>query len=144
VTVAVIDAEILDHKIEHCESDFKIQWYSGTGCGGQNKNKVQASCRLTHIPTGITQTSQTRSRENSYRLAMDHMVIILNEHYAKKVHDVQSVARKSQVGSGMRGDKIRTYYVQRDLVSDHRTGKNMQFSRFMKGFINELHQTINL
>ncbi len=114
--------------------DFEIQWYSGTGNGGQNKNKVQASCRLIHLETGLTQTAQTRSRENSYKLAKERMIEALKKRQEEQQHAVLAAARKSQVGSGMRSDKIRTYRFQDDVCVDHQTEKKVSVSKIMSGF----------
>ena len=132
VTVAVIDPKEVV-KIEFNERDFKIEWYSGTGAGGQNRNKVQASCRLTHLPTGLVQTAQTRSRENSFNLALVEMLQQLNNHGAKALHSESNQVRSSQVGSGMRGDKIRTYRFQDNMVKDHQTGQSASCDRVMSG-----------
>ena len=115
------------------ESDFKIEWYSGTGAGGQHRNKHQNSARVTHIPTGIVETAQCRSRENSLAEAMSQLNKRLdsaanNEHYSITMAD-----RKDQIGSGMRGDKIRTYRFQNDVVQDHQTGKRHLTSKVLAG-----------
>ena len=136
VTVAVIDPTIT--KIEIKDSDLRLEWFSGTGCGGQHKNKHQNSCRLTHIPTGITQTAQTRSRENSYKLAHTELVLLVGNTMKAQYYDKTSTIRKDQVGSGMRGDKIRTIRFQDNTVVDHITGKKMQADKFMKGFMDSL------
>lgn len=131
VTVAVIDPtiEIRQYK----ESDFKIEWFSGTGAGGQNRNKVQTSCRLIHIPTGVTVTSQTRSRTNSLASAKSEMIkrlefSNLSEHTAST-----SATRKQQVGTGMRGDKIRTYQLTNDIATDHRTNIKCSAKKVLSG-----------
>lgn len=138
VTVAVIDPTV--EKIEVKEKDLKLEWFSGTGCGGQHKNKHQNSCRLTHIPTGITQTAQTRSRENSYKLAYTELVSLVENTAKAKVRNETATIRKDQVGSGMRGDKVRTIRFQDNTAVDHITGKKMQADKFMKGFMDSLWQ----
>lgn len=120
------------------EADLKVEWYSGTGAGGQYRNKHQNSCRMTHIPTGVVVTSQCRSRNNSYAeayAAIEQRVLFSS----KKSFD-QEVAseRKKQVGSGMRGDKIRTYRFQDDSVQDHVSGKSANCSKVLKGYFNLL------
>lgn len=136
VTVAVIDPTTAI--IEINERDLRIEWFSGTGCGGQNRNKVANSCRLTHIPTGIVQIAQTRSRKNSYKLAYDELVKLVGN-TIKSAHDGKTATiRKDQVGSGMRGDKMRTIRFQDNAVVDHRTGKRMPADKFMKGFMDQL------
>jgi peptide chain release factor 1 len=134
VTVAVIDGSEQTSKgvlIPH--SDLKIEWYSGTGAGGQHRNKHQNSCRITHIPSGIVVTSQTRSRQNSLDLAMKSIQEQV-DNIAKNQY-TSSIAsnRKQQVGSGMRGDKIRTYRFQDDTVQDHITGKRAKCGPVLKG-----------
>lgn len=131
VTVAVIDPSISN--FVHSKNDFKIEWYSGTGCGGQHKNKHQNSCRITHIPSGITQTSQTRSRENSLSDAKSKLELLLIDKYRKESESTTALIRKNQVGSGERGDKIRTYRFQDNVVTDHNTGKSAPCDQIMKG-----------
>lgn len=135
VTVAVINVDQYAQpdytKID--PSDFKIEWYSGTGAGGQHRNKHQNSIRLTHLPTGLVVTSQCRSREASHKEAMDNMVKQLrgNAKYATIV--AQSIERKRQMGSGERGDKVRTYRFQDNIATDNRTGKKAPLSKIMEG-----------
>lgn len=133
VTVAVIDAESPASQQTIPDTDLKIEWYSGTGAGGQHRNKHQNSCRITHIPSGIVATAQCRSRQNSYDEAMaaiqQRVDTIAKESYNK---DVAS-DRKAQVGSGMRGDKIRTYRFQDDTVQDHLTGKRANAKKVLSG-----------
>lgn len=117
VTVAVmVDNE--KKQLEIKESDIKVEWYSGTGCGGQNRNKKMNSCRITHIPSGTVVTAQTRSRENSLQEARTELLRRLQRETQYKVLLEESTARKALVGSGMRGDKKRTYRMQDDIVID--------------------------
>lgn len=124
--------------VEFNDRDFRVEWYSGTGNGGQNKNKVQACCRLVHLASGLTQTAQTRSRENSYKLAREHMIAALERAHAEKQHEVRASDRKQQVGSGMRGDKIRTYRFQDNSAKDHQTQRQASLERVMAGNFNLL------
>lgn len=120
------------------DKDLKIEWYSGTGAGGQHRNKHQNSARITHLPTGEVATAQTRSRESSLVSAKEALVSRLNELGLEKNRNDLSSTRKSQMGSGMRGDKIRTYQMQHDIATDHRTGVKVSASRALDGNINEL------
>lgn len=131
VTVAITDREV--QKYECQDTDFKIEWYSGTGAGGQHRNKHQNSCRITHIPTGIVTTSQTRSRISSLESAKKSIMAQLenSSFYAQKLEIDKD--RKLQVGSGMRGDKIRTYRFQDDIVKDHNTDKSASVSKVLRG-----------
>ena len=134
--MAIIDPEITINNID--KIDLRIEWYSGTGCGGSNRNKKQNSCRITHIPSGTVVTSQTRSRKNSLKLAMDEITIRVNQTTINKSSSETAAVRKEQVGSGMRGDKKRTIQFQNNRVTDHVTGKKMSADRYMKGFIDDL------
>lgn len=132
VTVAVIADNVVSASAIP-NSDLKIEWYSGTGCGGQYRNKHQNSCRITHIPTGIIVTSQQRSRQNSLALATDEINRRVSEAQRRIVHDEIAINRKQQVGSGMRGDKIRTYRFQDDVVKDHITNKSASLKKVLAG-----------
>jgi peptide chain release factor 1 len=130
--VAVLDPREIK-QVEFNDCDFRIEWYSGTGCGGQNRNKVKSSCRLTHVPTGVVQTAQTRSRENSYKLALEGIKKLILE--ISKMQNIKetSLAVREMTGTGMRGDKIRTYRFQDDKTIDHLTGKSARTSDVMRG-----------
>ena len=137
VTVAVIDPTEIK-AIEFNQKDFKIEWYSGTGAGGQHRNKHQNSCRLTHIKTNIIVTAQCRSRENSLNEATQAILEKLNSNHFSKEKQFISKDRKEQVGSGMRGDKIRTYRFQDNCVTDHITGKTAQTNKVLAGYFDLL------
>ncbi len=122
VTVAVIDPEIKSIQIN--ESDFRIDWFSGTGAGGQHRNKHQNSCRIMHLPTGQIATAQCRSRQSSQEQARAALLKMLTGKHISVQYDVKAQDRKQQVGSGMRGDKFRTYRFQDDVVKDHNTVKS--------------------
>lgn len=119
-------------------SDFKIEWYSGTGAGGQHRNKHQNSARITHIPTGIVETAQCRSRENSLAEAMSQLNKRLDNAASNEHYSITMTDRKDQVGSGMRGDKIRTYRFQDDVVQDHQSGKKHLTSKILSGYFDLL------
>lgn len=88
---------------------------------------------MTHVPTGIVQTAQTRSRQNSYKLAYDALMKSIKEVSSDRHNAKTSNIRKNQVGSGMRGDKIRTYRFQDDVVKDHISGKSSTVKKIMAG-----------
>ncbi len=133
VTVAVIDCIDSSRESTISENDLKIEWYSGTGAGGQHRNKHQNSCRITHIPTGLVATAQTRSRQNSYNLAIQNIQQELDADTKRQYNNTIARTRKNQVGSGMRGDKIRTYRFQDDRVQDHITGKTASTKKVLQG-----------
>ncbi len=131
VTVAVTDPTVFSFVI--ADSDLRIEWYSGTGAGGQNRNKVKTSCRITHVPTGVVSTSQTRERTNSLKLARADIADKI-ETKQRELHDSAAASdRRDQVGSGMRGDKIRTYRFQDDTVTDHCSGKRISLRKVLSG-----------
>lgn len=116
------------------EKDLKIEWFSGSGAGGQHRNKHQNCIRLLHIPTGIKVIGATeRSRAANQKIAMDELDKRLNTMLLSSHTKDVAALRKSQVGSGMRGDKIRTYRFQDDIVSDHMTGRSASVKQVMKG-----------
>jgi peptide chain release factor 1 len=137
VTVSVLDPEVSKPtSFDPC--DFKIEWYSGSGAGGQHRNKHQNSCRVTHIPTGLVRKAETRHRESSQREATSAIMAALDRSAANAQHQSQNSVRRNQVGSGMRGDKRRTYRFQEDSVVDHVTGKKARCSDVMSGAIDNL------
>lgn len=131
VTVAIVDPAEVKTVVK--DSDLRIEWYSGTGAGGQHRNKHQNSCRITHIPSGIVATAQCRSRENSLaeaRTAIEQRVCQIAQ---SEFHADVSANRRQQVGSGMRGDKIRTYRFQDDRVQDHVSNKTASTKKVLQG-----------
>lgn len=136
VTVAVIDPIV--QEVTYKNTDFTIDWFSGTGAGGQHRNKHQNSCRITHVPSGLVTTAQCRSRVNSQEQAMSAMLEQLKGGARHEQRIVTAQDRKQQVGSGMRGDKIRTIRFQDNLVTDHISNKRMSADRYMRGYMNEL------
>ncbi len=138
VTVAVIDRTTEIGSVAIAKNDLKIEWYSGTGAGGQYRNKHQNSCRITHLPTGIMVKSECRSRQNSLDSAMAELQQRIDSEAKRQYNNNIANNRKEQVGSGMRGDKIRTYRFQDDIVQDHLTGKRASCSQVLKGNIDHL------
>lgn len=131
VTVAVLTEQNNDSEVK--DTDLKIEWYSGSGAGGQHRNKHQNSCRLTHLPTGIVKTAQTRSRDNSYAEARSALIQEIERIRKADEETKLNSTRRTQIGSGMRGDKRRTYRFQDDQVVDHVTGKKARCSKIMNG-----------
>jgi len=115
------------------EHDLQIEWYSGTGAGGQHRNKHQNSCRITHTPTGITAKAECRSRTNSLAEATEAIQKRVDHLLQSKYNNDVASDRKAQVGTGMRGDKIRTYRFQDDQVQDHMTGKRASTKKILQG-----------
>lgn len=120
------------------DSDFEVCWYSGQGAGGQNRNKKQCSARLVHKPTGLVRTAQTRSRENSLRLAMEEMTRELDSLSQKGASADENMKRRVQVGAGERSDRRRVWAFQRDSVDDFQTGKRVGCKDAMRGMVDSL------
>ena len=142
VTVSVINPNTLKIFNEYqklSDDDFRVEWFSGTGKGGQKRNKVKSCCRVIHIPTGMTQSRQGRVRETNLTQAKGELINqLIEKDQATKDSKVKSVKR-DQIGSGNRGDrKIRTYRFHDDQVIDHVTGKSARASKVMKGQFNLL------
>lgn len=136
VTCAVIEGA--RRSKTYPDSDFSVRYYSGTGKGGQRRNKVMSCVTMTHIPTGLSQNSNGRSRidneEEAKRLLLDR----LREMDLDNVSGNQNKKRNAQIGSGMRGDKRRTYRFQDDSIVDHITGQTTSCKLFMRGGIERL------
>lgn len=136
VTVAFFaegKADVTSPYLQRNERDFCVEWFSGSGAGGQHRNRHLNCARLIHVPTGLKQERQGRSREANYRDAMAALIALLDERLRSGSKAVEDDVRRQQIGSGMRGDKRRTYRFQDDVVTDHVTGKSIKASRAMRG-----------
>ena len=140
VTVAIVDpSEVLTNAVAEIPSrDLDISWYSGTGKGGQNRNKVQACCRLTHIPTNTVKTAQCRTRETSYSQAYAAMVVALNELSKNNAISSLSATRQTQISSKSGSGKVRTYRFKDNIAIDHRHNKKANLTKVLDGNFNLL------
>jgi peptide chain release factor 1 len=140
VTVAILGESYSGQNVylQRSSGDYRIEWFSGTGCGGQFRNKHQNSARIIHIPTGVTRTAQTRSRENSLKSAMNAVNQELDRLSGQAAGQAENTVRKGQVGSGERSDKRRTLRFQDDIVIDRISGKRMSAAMYMKGHMDQL------
>jgi peptide chain release factor 1 len=119
-------------------NDCQIEWFSGSGAGGQHRNKHQNCCRIRHVPSGLVESSQCRTRTQSYSEAFAALQLRVCLYNNRRELKISTLDRKQQVGSGQRGDKIRTIQFQNDTVVDHITGLRMSAAKYMKGWIHEL------
>lgn len=133
VTVAILAPTEATTTRRRGLEEFRVEWFSGTGGGGQHRNKHQNSCRLIHPPTGLIQTAVSRDRTKNLETALAEMNRRLDEIEERRHAERENAARRSQVGAGMRGDKRRTYRFRDDYVRDDITGKEARSSKVMKG-----------
>jgi peptide chain release factor 1 len=133
VTVAILEGDEKRQVAPLTKKDVAISWFSGTGNGGQHRNKHQNSCRVTHLGTGLVEMRQGRSRTANLEDAMQALAIRVSQRSVTSQREAINGNRRAQIGSGMRGDKIRTYRFQDDRVFDSRTGKSAKCSQIMKG-----------
>lgn len=138
-TVAVLP-EVEDVEVDINPSDIKMEVYRASGAGGQHVNKTSSAVRLIHEPTGIVAECQTeRSQVQNREYAMRMLRTKIYEMEQKKVDDELAKERKSQIGTGDRSEKIRTYNYPQGRITDHRIGFSIyQVEDFLNGNLDEM------
>lgn len=139
ITVAVMpEAEEVDVQID--EKDIRIDVMRASGNGGQCVNTTDSAVRLTHYPTGIVVYSQTeKSQLQNKAKAFALLRAKLYDIECQKAHDAEAEARRSQIGTGDRSEKIRTYNFPQGRVTDHRIGLTLyKLDKVMNGDIQEI------
>ena len=138
-TVAVLPV-VEDVEIEINPADIKMEVFRSSGAGGQHINKTSSAVRLIHEPTGIvvecqTERSQFQNKDNAMKMLKTKLYDIEKQKQDSEVRN----ARKSQVGSGDRSEKIRTYNYPQGRITDHRIGLSIyQMEDFLNGNIDEM------
>ncbi len=138
-TVAVLPV-VEDVEIDINPSDIKMEVFRASGAGGQHINKTSSAVRLIHIPTGITvecqtERSQFQNKDNAMKMLKTKLYDIKKQEQDNEI----SSARKSQVGSGDRSEKIRTYNYPQGRITDHRIGLSIyQMEDFLNGNLDEM------
>lgn len=121
VTVAVLLEPTEDEKIDIDEKELKIDTYRASGAGGQHVNVTDSAVRITHLPTNTVVSCQDeRSQHKNKEKAMRVLMTKLLEQRKKKQQEEMSTIRQSQIGSGDRSERIRTYNYPQNRVTDHR------------------------
>lgn len=137
-TVAVLpEAEDVDIKIE--ASDIRIDTYRSSGAGGQHVNTTDSAVRITHLPTGLVVTSSEKSQHRNREIAMQVLRARLYDQERSRVDDERSADRASQVGSGDRSERIRTYNFPQGRMTDHRINLTLyKLDAIMGGDLDEI------
>lgn len=139
VTVAVLpEMETADVQIN--PADIEMQVFRSSGAGGQHVNKTSSAVRLIHKPTGtVVECQQERSQFQNRDKAMRILASRLYEAEQEKISSEYTAQRRSQVGSGMRNERIRTYNFPQGRVTDHRIGLTLyKIDNIMNGDLNEV------
>ena len=139
VTVAVLP-EAEEVEVEIAPADLRIDTYCASGAGGQYVNRTETAIRITHLPTGIVvqcqdEKSQLKNKEKAMRVLRARILEAAREEQAATV----AADRKSQVGSGDRSERIRTYNFPQGRVTDHRIGLTLhKLAAVLDGDLDEL------
>lgn len=142
-TVAVLP-EVEDVDVEILDKDIKVDTYRSSGAGGQHVNKTESAIRITHFPTGIVVTCQDeRSQIKNRERAMSILKSKLYSFYKEQADSQYAANRKSQVGTGDRSERIRTYNYPQGRITDHRINYSIfNIEPFLDGDMQELIEAL--
>ena len=139
VTVAILP-EAEEVELEISPNDLKIDRFRSTGPGGQSVNTTDSAIRITHIPTGMVVTCQDeKSQHKNKDKALKILRARLLDKAEREKHEDLAKKRKSQVGTGDRSERIRTYNFPQNRITDHRIGLNLHnLEEVLEGYLNDL------
>jgi peptide chain release factor 1 len=134
--VAELDEEI---EIEIADADLRVDTFRASGAGGQHVNTTDSAVRITHIPSGIVVTSSEKSQHRNRDIAMQVLRARLYDLERQRADAERSAARKGQVGSGDRSERIRTYNFPQGRMTDHRINLTLyKLDQVMQGDLTEV------
>lgn len=144
VTVAVLLEPDESSAVVIDEKELRVDTYRSSGAGGQHVNTTDSAVRLTHLPTGIVVTCQDeRSQHKNKDKAMRLLKAKIVEEEERKQHAAMSTSRAQQVGSGDRSERIRTYNVPQNRLTDHRINlTKYNLDRILQGYLAEISKAL--
>ncbi|WP_316358376.1 peptide chain release factor 1 [Candidatus Neptunichlamydia sp. REUL1] len=144
ITVAVLMEPTEEEKIVIDESELKIDTYRASGAGGQHVNTTDSAVRITHVPSGVVVYCQEeRSQHKNKEKALRVLVAKLAEEQRRKLHEERASLRSSQVGTGDRSGRIRTYNYSQNRVTDHRVNLTLyKLDQIVEGDLSEVTEAL--
>jgi peptide chain release factor 1 len=144
ITVAVMLEPDEEEQVDIDESDLRIDTYRASGAGGQHVNTTDSAVRITHLPTGtVVYCQEERSQHKNKDKAMRLLSTRIAEVQREKIHKERSDLRSSQVGSGDRSERIRTYNFPQNRITDHRIDLTLyRLDQVMDGDLDEITESL--
>jgi peptide chain release factor 1 len=138
VTVSVLEV-LPERSYQLKEADLELFTTKDSGPGGQHRNKTESCVIIRHKPTGIEAKAASKSQHDNRRTARAVLEARVAEFYRSREAAQRYHERREQRGSGMRGDKVRTYRMQDEIVTDHRTEKKCKLRDILAGKLEVLN-----